>query len=361
MTQLIPDQAHEIEPLHERLRRVIDLHFDEAGGTAYWLDRARALGIDPRREIRRLEDLVLLGDMTPEDLKHRALFDFVPRALHGERNGFVVAQTGGTTGPGAWTAYRDDEFFEAFVHPFVTAAGAVGFPRGRQWLFVGPSGPHVIGKVVRHLASAFGSPEPFAVDFDPRWAKKLPEGSFARQRYLAHVIEQSMAAIDSQEVGVLFTTPPVLRALADRMTAAQRERIDGVHYGGLAITPQAMRHFQLELFPRALHLSGYGNTLFGCCLELSAKPGRQIDYFPHGDRLILEVVDDDGSPVQRGQLGRVRFTRLDESMLIVRMLERDVAEPQPCPAHAAPGYHWDGVRNPHTPAAVVPGAVAGLY
>jgi phenylacetate-coenzyme A ligase PaaK-like adenylate-forming protein len=273
----------------------------------------------------------------------------------------IVAQTGGTTGPGAWTVYDRHDFFAAFVDPFVSAAGAVGFPHGEQWLFVGPSGPHVIGKVVKHLASAFGSAEPFAVDFDPRWARKLPEGSFGRQRYLAHVVDQAMSVVDAQDVGAVFTTPPVLRALARRMSDAQRDRIRAVHYGGLAITREEMREFQANAFPRALHLSGYGNTLFGCCLELSTELGREIDYFPHGDRLVLEVVDARGAPVPRGAPGAVRFTRLDRSMLIVRMRERDVAEPIPCPAHAAPGFGLAGVRNPHTPVAVVPGASEGIY
>jgi hypothetical protein len=48
-------------------------------------------------------------------------------------------------------------------------------------------------------------------------------------------------------------------------------------------------------------------------------------------------------------------------MLIVRLRERDVAEPVPCPAHAVPGYGLGGVRNPHTPVADVPAAATGIY
>jgi phenylacetate-coenzyme A ligase PaaK-like adenylate-forming protein len=351
-----PDQR-----VDAHVRERIALHFDPIEGAPYWLDRQRALALDVRREVRRFDDLALLGDMTSADLRGRPLLDYVPRALHGTMSNLTVAQTGGTSGPGAWTVYDERDLAAAFVDPFVSAAGALGFPRRAQWLFVGPSGPHVIGKVVRHLASAFGSPEPFAVDFDPRWAKKLPEGSFARQRYLAHVVDQAAAIIESQDVAALFTTPPVLRALAARMSAAQRERIGGVHYGGLPISPAEMSEFQTSVFPKAVHLSGYGNTLFGCCMELSARVGRPMDYFPHGDRLVVEVVDENGTPVPAGAAGRVRFTRLDRSMLIVRMRERDVAEPVPCPAHAAPGFGLAGVRNPHTPPAVVSGANEGIY
>jgi hypothetical protein len=277
---------------------------------------------------------------------------------------FILGQTGGTTGEGTWTAYRDDEFREAFVDPFVAAADHLGFPGGEPWLFIGPSGPHIIGKVVRHLANMMVSADPFSVDFDPRWVRKLAPGSFARHRYLQHVIDQAMAVIDNQPVGVLFTTPPVLEALAAAMSPAQRQRIRAVHYGGVAMSPEALSRFQNELFPAAIHLSGYGNTLTGCCLELNAGVPRQLDYFPHGHRLILEVVDESGEPIApaaAARRGRVRVTRLDESMLIVRMVERDVAEPIAPPADAPEGFRLAGVRNPCPHASEAAATTVGLY
>ena len=345
------------ESFTQRLRRVVGVHFDPVWGTRFWLDRAAALGIDGLRHLHAPDDLALLGDMTPRDLQARPLLDYVPRKFHARLDQLIVAQTGGTTaGGGKWTAYRDEEFVEAFVLPFVVAAGQHQFPPGRQWLFIGPSGPHVIGKVVRHLATAFGSADPFAVDFDPRWAKKLPDDSFARQRYLGHVVEQAMAVIETQDVGVLFTTPPCLAALASLMTPAQRERIAAVHYGGLPVSRGQMKHFQADVFPRALHLSGYGNTLFGCCMELSATADREIDYFPFGQRLLFEVDDPTGAAE-----GEVRFTRLDETFLIVRMRERDVASLIDPPAGAPPEFVLPGLRNPHPPATLAGKIAMGLY
>lgn len=347
------------EALEERFQRVIAAHFDPAWGSAYWLELAGKMGIDGLRQLRVPEDLSLLGGMCAEDLRHRPLLDYIPRRFHDQLHGLVVAQTGGTTaGGGTWTAYRNDEFAEAFVQPFIDAARPLGFPIGRQWLFVGPSGPHVIAKAVRHLAAAFNSPDPFAVDFDPRWAKKLPQGSFGRQRYVEHIVAQAMAVVETQDVGILFTTPPVLEALSSRMTASQRERIAAVHYGGLAITPAEMLRFQTECFPNALHLSGYGNTLFGCCMELSAAPGREIDYFPHGNRLIFEVIDAESSA---DGFGKIRFTRLDETMLIVGMAERDIAQGIMPPSNVPPGFTQAGLRNPHPPAAIETQIATGLY
>ncbi|MBI4578608.1 MAG: hypothetical protein HY718_02840 [Planctomycetes bacterium] len=349
------------DALTERMRRAINLHCDPAAGSAFWIDRAARLGFDPRRRSYGLQDLHLLGETTAEDLRGRPLRDFVPRRFHGRLDRFIVGQTGGATGEGVWTAYRQDEFEEAFVFPFVEAAGVAGFPAKATWLFVGPSGPHIIGKVVRCLANALGSADPFSVDFDPRWARKLPDGSFARGRYVQHVIDQAMSVIERQGVEVLFTTPAVLDRLAAAMTDVQRSRIAGVHYGGMEVTPEFLLRMQTEAFPSAVHLSGYGNTLFGCCLELDTQAGRQLDYYPYGDRLHLEVVDERGQALPTGCSGRVRFSRFDETMLIVRMLERDEGILVTPPAGAPESFHLPGIRNPHMPPRDEKRLTLGLY
>ncbi len=351
----------QIERLDERVRRMVELHFHPERGSAFWIERTARMGVDARRDIRCWQDLALLGDMTPADLRERPVIDYVPRRCHTRLDRFILAQTGGTTGPGCWTAYRDDEFNDAFVLPFIEAARHVGFPADEPWLFVGPSGPHIIGKVVRHLANAFGASDPFCIDFDVRWVRRLPDGSFARRRYIRHIVDQALDVLEHQNIGVLFTTPVVLGHLADALSPEQRARIHGVHYGGTALAPDVLQRFQTDLFPNAVHLSGYGNTLFGCCLELRTGVGRNLDYFPFGDRLIFEVVDEQGTALPPGEIGRVRFTRLDESMLIVRMTERDHGMLIPPPDDAPCGFCFPGVRNPHTPEAVMPAQPGGLY
>lgn len=361
------------ENVSDRLLRIVDIHFDPVHGSAFWLDREATLKLDARRQIKSIQDLELLGNLSASDLCQHPLLHYIPRRFHHRLDQLTIGQTAGTTSlvpagdrelrrsTAVWSAFHTNEFDEAFVLPFIEAAGHVGFPANEQWLFIGPSGPHIIGKVVRHLATAMGSLDPFSVDFDPRWVKKLPEESIARQRYLDHVVEQAMAIIQTQPITVLFTTPPVLEALARVMSQAQRHRICGVHYGGMAVSSQQMQRFQIELFPRAIHLSGYGNTLMGCCLELSTASGRQLDYYPFGSRLLLEVVSDKGDVMPPGELGRVRLTRLDETMLIVRLLERDFAVSIAPPVNAPSDFHLPGLRNPGPRLADVPQLAIGLY
>ncbi len=335
-----------VERVNERLRRVLSLHFDPAGGTAYWLERQRALGFDVRREIRTVDDLARLGCMTPGELAGRALTDFVPRALHATRREWILAQSGGATGNPVWTAYSEDEFEEAFVTPFRAAAAHVGFPRGGAWLYAGPSGPHIIGRAARALARSVGAGEPFTVDFDPRWARKLSEGSFAQQRYLAHVVEQALAVIAVQPVEVVFSMPRIVAELARRMSDAQRERIRGVHYGGAHLSAEELAALQQDHFPKAIHLSGYGNTLFGCCPELETETGRVPTYFPYGERLLsgLHEPGADGETCG-GARGRLRYSRLDETMLLVNVIECDAGQIVPAPGDAPAGFDLPGVRD----------------
>jgi hypothetical protein len=356
----------------DRLRELLALHFHPEYGSEYWLRRQESLGWKVCDRVRTLDDLWLLGPTPPDDLRHSSVWSFIPRAFHRQASRFVVGETAGTSGIPLTTAYRDDEFQAAFVTPFLRVAEATGFPRGEPWLWVGPSGPHIIGKVVRELARQSGSMDPFSVDFDPRWAKKLAEGSLARRRYLDHVTDQALAVLRREEVAVLFITPPALGALAERLSDREREAIHGVHYGGMSLDPATVNRFRAA-FPQAVHLAGYGNTLFGVVMEAADVPRLNIDYFPQDERVQFHVVEwpgaEDATPdcwppvrVERGQVGRVLFHRLDESCLLVGVVERDEAE-RVAPSEAARGLSVaaDGLRNPHPPAPLAGRLQLGLY
>jgi hypothetical protein len=193
---------------------LLALHFHPELGSRYWLRRQEQLGWSVCDRVRTLADLWLLGPTPLSDLRQLPLRDFIPRCFHRQLHQFVIGETAGTSGAPCATAYRQDEFEAAFVLPFLRVACATGFPHEEPWLWVGPSGPHIIGKVVRELARLTGNMDPFSVDFDPRWAKRLAAGGLARQRYLEHVTDQALDVLRREPVGVLLITPPALAALA---------------------------------------------------------------------------------------------------------------------------------------------------
>jgi hypothetical protein len=264
--------------------------------------------------------------------------------------------------------HRTDEFHAAFVEPFAIAAARVRFPRQSNWLFIGPSGPHIIGKAARACANAMGSPDPFTIDLDPRWAKKLPPGSFAWKRYVEHIEQQALNVLNTQHVGVIFSTPVVLDGIGAKLPEAQRSRIRGIHLGGLAVSPEQRTGFH-HAFPDAVLLSGYGNTLFGMMPELAYSKETGFDYFPHGLRLIVRTIISDGDArpdlhrdAAHGERGRLVVTRLSETQLILNLVERDTAVRLPPPKDLADrGFVLDGLRDPAPIVNAVIQPAVGLY
>lgn len=361
-------RAEHLRRLDARLPDILESHFDPIWGSVYWIERERRLGLDVRREVGRVEDLDLLGLMPEEELASRSIWDFVPRRLQERLEDLVVAETGGTTGRPRRTAYVLDDFTSAFVDPFLAAVRHyVPFEPRSRWLWVGPSGPHVVGKAVRAICRACGSPDPFSIDFDPRWYRSQLPGSIGRARYMQHITDQALDVIRAEPVEVLFSTPPVLIALGEAMAQECRSRILGVHLGGLPLDLDTGRRL-LELFPEASFLSGYGNTLLGVCPQVENRSLERPRYYPHGDRLLIRVVSEasvsGGRPdegVAAGERGRILATRLDMSFLIVNLLERDTAALVPPPeAGRVAGFHAPGLESP-APARTVSRARLGIY
>ena len=130
-----------------------------------------------------------------------------------------------------------------------------------------------------------------------------------------------------------------------------------MHYGGISIGKNEYKRYKEEYFPQAVHISGYGNTLFGLCIEIEESSTYDLEYYPLGPRMILQIVStkNGNKPsyerlsdiVEYEEEGQVVFHRLDESFFIPNMFERDKAvRIAPTPAAANLGITQDGVRNP---------------
>ena len=339
--------------MSQRLEHIVRLHFNRDSGAPYWLDKQRELGIDVGKDIHCVEDLSILGPMDEEALATRPIEDFIPRILLEDAD-YVLAETAGTLGRPKFAVHRTDEFRSAFVTPFVRAAKRAAFPTRCRWPFVGPAGPHVIGRAARSCAKALDAGDVFTVDFDPRWAKKLLAGSFAARRYLEHIEAQALRVLAVQSIGVLFSTPAVLSSLAQKIDEAKRLDIKGIHLGGMCAGAEFVDGMN-DFFPNATVLSGYGNTLFGMMPQLRYDRQTGFDYFPHGHRLVVRTIPaaspgetaDINSCVEYGQRGQLLINRLDELQFIANLLERDtVIRLEPNPDAAADGFILDGIRDP---------------
>lgn len=352
----------------DRVRAVLDRHFHPEEGSSFWIERARKLGLDPRRDVRSLEDLDRFGGLDDRELAGRSVWDFVPRSVRLAGAGLRPVESGGTLGTPKPALFRTDEFEEAFVTPFVRMVeGQAGFPRGAIWVWIGPSGPHAVGKAARAVCSALNSPEPFEVDFDPRWYKAQAPGSSGRRRYLRHVLDQSLSLFRREPIDIVFATPPVLVALGSELPSEIRDRICGLHLAGLPAGPEESARLR-ESFPRAEILGGYGNSLFGMSPQVPGSPLEEPLYAPHGQRLWYRIAPLGASPatwkgeeVEHGVRGRVIASRFDESFLLVHLFERDSAlRLDPISSLAARGFFHEAIGSPLS-LPDVPAARLGIY
>ncbi len=329
------------------VREVVDWHFNPETGCPFWLDYASKLGWDPRTEIAGFEDLKRLGPFEDEWLRGGPVERWVPRGLAGQP--VFVFETGGTTGVPktriACTDFRTD--YELFSETLPDEH----FPKGSNWLMVGPSGPRRLRLAVEHLAQYRGG-ICFCVDLDPRWVIKLIKKGWTEHlvAYKDHVIDQAVTILEANhDIGCLFTTPKLLEALALRLesmgTTIRQAGITGIFSGGTEFTPQWNRFAHEELLDGAYMTPTYGNTLMGLAASAPSGPHNKykISYYPPQPRALIEVVDFDDldTVVGYGETGRVKLTTLTKEFFVPGFLERDEGEREPPDER----YPWDGVSG----------------
>ena len=335
------------EALDVWVREVVQWHFDPATGSPFWLDYAAKLGWDPRKEIGTFADLKKLGPFEDEWLRGGPVQRWIPKALAGKPA--YVFETGGTTGiPKSRVGLED---FRTDYEIFSTTLPDEFFPRGSNWLMLGPSGPRRLRLSVEHLAQYRGG-ICFCVDLDPRWVIKLIKKGWMEhlEAYKAHVIDQGIAILQAgHDIRCMFTTPKLLEALALRLesmgTTIRKMGITGIFSGGTEFTPQWNRFAHEELLDGAYMTPTYGNTLMGLAASAPSGPhnGYKITYYAPQPRAVVEVVrfDDPDQVVDYGQTGRVKLTTLTKEFFVPGFLERDEGEREP----PYEKYPWDGVSG----------------
>ena len=344
--------------LDEHLRQIIAWHFSPETGCPFWLNWAREAGWDPRAEVRSVDDLIRFPHFQDEWLRDLPNEVWVPRAYAGRP--FYVFETGGTTGMPkqriSWEDHLRD--YEEFSQTLSDEA----FPRGGNWLMLGPTGPRRLRLCIEHLAHYRGG-VCYHVDLDPRWVKRLiAEGDFATaNRYKEHVIAQAVEILKHRRIHCLFTTPKLLEALDEKLNVPDAG-ITGVFCGGTQMTPQMVRFLVEEVLEeRAQFVPTYGNTLMGlaCSKPPSAADGWSITYYAPQPRAVLRVVDPERTDrtVDYGEWGRIELTTLTREFFMPRFLERDEAirrEPWGC-------FAWDGVGEVRPFRALEQPAIEGVY
>jgi len=336
------------ERLDAHVRDIVAWHFNPDTGTPFWLERAKTFKFNPLKDVHGFDDLKLFGFFEDECLRGGPVRRWVPKALANKPT--YVFETGGTTGIPKSRVVQDD--FRIDYEMFSDTLPEKYFPKGVNWLMLGPSGPRRLRLAVEHLCQVRGG-ICFCVDLDPRWVVKLIKKGWMEhlKAYQEHIIDQALTVLSANhEIKCMFTTPKLLDALATRLekdgsSIAQRG-ITGVFCGGTEMTSQWIRFAIEELLgPNVYIAPTYGNTLMGlAAAEMpTAEQNYKIAYYAPQPRAAVQVVDfkDYDKVVPYGQTGRVMLTTLTKEFFVPRFMERDEGEREAPSAK----YPWDGVSG----------------
>jgi len=362
-----PELQAKIDAARDRLdahtHEIVQWHFHESTGCPFWLQKKSELKFDPLKEVKTYDDLKKFPLFEDEWLRGGPVRRWVPKAFADKP--IYVFETGGTTGVPKSRIAIDD--FRTDYELFSDTLPDEHFPKGSNWLMLGPSGPRRLRLAVEHLAQYRGG-ICFCIDLDPRWVVKLIKKGWMDhlEAYKEHCIDQAITILGAgHDIKCMFTTPKLLESLAmaleKRGSSVKEAGITGIFSGGTEFTPQWTR-FAMEEFLDGVYMTPtYGNTLMGlaCSKPISPKDGYKIAYYAPQPRAKTEVVDFDDatSVVSYGGTGRVKLTTLTKEFFVPGFLERDEGERE-APFET---YPWDGVSGVRPFSKLAEGTTVGVY
>lgn len=347
-----------IDQLNQHVREMVEWHFSPETGCPFWLEWAARQDWDVRKEVQTYEDLSRFPHFEDDWLRLEQPERWVPKQFEGRP--YNIFETGGTTGMPkqriGWDDYKRD------YEQFGDTLSDEEFPKGKNWLMMGPTGPRRLRLAIEYLANYRGG-SCYFLDLDPRWVKKLiGNREFDQAKaYMEHVIEQAVILLKHRNIAALFTTPKLLEALSEQVSIPEAG-IKGVFCGGTEMSPQNVRFLVEEVLEGQVALKPvYGNTLMGLAhsIPLSAEDNYSITYYAPQPWAVLRVVDPDQTDrtVGYGEWGRVELTTLTKEFFMPRFLERDEAVRRP----PVESYPWDGVGEVRPFGASKQTIVEGVY
>ncbi|MFO0810271.1 MAG: hypothetical protein U0746_16740 [Gemmataceae bacterium] len=373
--------------LDEQVREVVRWHFSPDTGTPFWLDKSNWMksgmkDFDPLKDVTTFADLKRFGSFEDDWLRGGPVRRWVPKGYAGRP--VYVFETGGTTGLPKTRIVIDD--FRIDYEMMSDTLPDKYFPRGSNWLMLGPSGPRRLRLAIEHLAQHRGG-ICFSLDLDPRWVVKCIKERRIDEanRYKDHCIDQALTILaGGHDIKCMFTTPKLLAALDTALRAGKLEEkirsvggkvpaggvrsikeagITGIFSGGTEFTPQFTREAYEEMLDNGdVYMTPtYGNTLMGlaCSKPIGPHDGFKITYYAPQPRAVAEVVNpkDFDQIVEYGATGRVLLTTLTKEFFVPRFPERDEGEREPPYVK----YPWDGVSGVRPFSELAATTVVGVY
>ncbi|NBU77017.1 MAG: hypothetical protein EBS30_17675, partial [Planctomycetes bacterium] len=290
------------EQLDAHVRDIVKWHFSPETGCEFWLEKAKSYSFNPITDVKGADDLHLFGTFEDDWLRGGPISRWVPKGFAGKP--VYVFETGGTTGLPKSRMVIDD--FRIDYEMMSETLPDASFPKGSNWLMLGPSGPRRLRLAIEHLAQHRGG-VCFCVDLDPRWVVRLIKARNIEQAnlYKEHAIDQALTVLaGGHDIKCMFTTPKLLASFDEALRAGRLEEkyrslgkkippgglksikaagIVGIFSGGTEFTPQFTREAYEEMLDEGeVYMTPtYGNTLMGlaCSRPIGPHDGFKITYY----------------------------------------------------------------------------------
>lgn len=342
----LPWSNEEID-LDAHLERILKIHFHAEHGAPYWINWQKKHDINVPGEVHEIQDLLNIFSEPFDEtiLRELPINMFMPQRIDDEminKSDFMIGESGGSSGPpkrilNHWKSFKRSAAFLDWV------MDKHGFARGESFTYIGPTGPHLFGALVREVAHLRNGLF-FCIDLDSRYIKHVIRKDKREHldEYLVALKSQYQKIFETQELGILITTSVVLDRLIDQFDI-EKLGFKGVVHGGTSISPDQQETL-LDIYQKPF-LGIYGNSLVGISVQRPQETDTDIVYYPQLPKNVCWVGDFDQpleSQVKYGELGRICFIRLDESMFIPPCVERD----QALRARGTDGFlSWDGLQD----------------
>jgi hypothetical protein len=352
------------DSVDEQYFEAVETVFDEEKGSPFWREiLEEELSFDPREVesaeegLQKLEDE--LGFISSDTIRNTPLRRLTPESYDpGDGQEFA---SGGRTSSPKWIAYSDEvnDFFTE--EKFVDELDEREVPEGSDWIYIGPSGPHLIGtmsEAAKERGEMF-----FDIDLDPRWVRKTRDEGMkdAGKAYQQHIKGQVQDIVSTQyeanDDWIMFSTPVLIEQMAE---TGQLEELDpsAVMMAGTPIEPENLRYLDEQVLPDSEVMMLYGNTMAGGSIGEIQEDGT-VEY-PSPEPVTLYEVRDPENPeetVDYGEEGRLLLHRLTPEYFLPNFLEDDAVTRH----ESRDGYEWDWVGNPHIPEEEQEDIETGVY
>jgi phenylacetate-coenzyme A ligase PaaK-like adenylate-forming protein len=314
----------------EFIQAAMAWHFDPETGAPFWIERAKTLEFDPRRDIRTHADLAMFPNVTDE-LRDVPVTALIPRGYGSRPDVVSVIESGGTTGAPKALALMAD-FAQLMVDRDVWIFEHYGLTREKNWLLFSPSGPHGAFEQARRGAKAWGV-LPFGIDMDPRWVKKQIEAGNQKEAdaYAEHLLDQAIYILQDQNIGYIRLTPPILARIVrrDDMVDLIRENVQYIHWGGASMDADTRYYYRTDLFAGITLAGSYGTTMAlgsGGAQRFGAEEADETIFDPTLTPYTTFAVRDaaTGEPVAYGERGQLVVNHVSKALLLPNNAERDM-------------------------------------